>query len=232
MRTRLPQPYARSARVPRRRGGLLVALGLAFALSGVLRLGHLDEAWATAAPGTPAVPVAAEGADGATTSGPAMPTETADGLMTALRRAVADAEAVRSRLATREAALDERERTLDAMHALVAAQLQQLEAAEARLANLIAVSDGAADADVDRLTRVYETMDADEAALLFARMDTHFAAGFLMRMSPAASAAVLARVDPDIAYAISVVMATRNAQAPRRGPPDDAVLAPDPTPQN
>jgi flagellar motility protein MotE (MotC chaperone) len=46
-------------------------------------------------------------------------------------------------------------------------------------------------------------------------MDPEFAAGFLSRMQPAAAAAVLAGMAPDSAYSISVLIAGRNALAPK-----------------
>jgi flagellar motility protein MotE (MotC chaperone) len=45
-------------------------------------------------------------------------------------------------------------------------------------------------------------------------MDPGFAAGFLGRMRPDAAAAVLAGMDPAAAYAISAIIAGRNARAP------------------
>lgn len=118
--------------------------------------------------------------------------------------------------------LADRERALEAAEVLVAAQLQELEAAEIRLRDLIALSDRAAEDDLARLTRVYETMPAADVAALFTQMDPPFAAGFLARMTPAASAAVMGEMDPAVAYAISVAIATRNAAAPQRTPPADA----------
>jgi flagellar motility protein MotE (MotC chaperone) len=44
----------------------------------------------------------------------------------------------------------------------------------------MALSDTAAETDIDRLTRVYETMEPDAAAPLFAQMEPSFAAGFLV----------------------------------------------------
>ena len=83
------------------------------------------------------------------------------------------------------------------------------------MATLIALSDSAAETDLDRLTAVYETMPAAEAAAIFGQMDARFAAGFLTRMTPAASATLMAEMTPEQAYAVSVVIATRNAAAPR-----------------
>lgn len=183
----------------RRRLGLLAALAAAFAISGLLRLGQIG---APLLGPSPAIAAGDGGARGA--AGPD----------SALRRALDEVEALRAELREREATLSERETAVTAAQTLIEERLAELEAAEARLTELVAVSDTAAESDIDRLTRVYETMEAEQAAALFAQMEPDFAAGFLSRMSAAASAALLSELDPQVAYAISVVLATRNAAAP------------------
>ncbi len=97
----------------------------------------------------------------------------------------------------------------------VRAQLRRLEEAEAGLAETLERADGAADADVQRVVAVYENMRAANAAPLFEQMQPDFAAGFLIRMAPDKAAEILAAVDASQAYAISAIMAGRNARAPR-----------------
>jgi len=46
-------------------------------------------------------------------------------------------------------------------------------------------------------------------------MAPDFAAGFLSRMQPAAAAAIMAGMTPEQAYSISVLIAGRNAMAPK-----------------
>jgi len=185
---------------------LLTGLGLVFAISAVLRLGTLDFAYATT-PGDPAVtdpvPDLAAGAD--------------PGLARSLQGALVELEALRLALDQREGDLADRERAVAAAQTLVEGRLAELEAAEARLSAMIALSDQAAETDLDRLTRVYETMPPDTAAALFEQMTPSFAAGFLARMTPPQSAALLSELSPEQAYAISVVLATRNSSAPRLG---------------
>jgi flagellar motility protein MotE (MotC chaperone) len=132
-----------------------------------------------------------------------------------LQEAMAEVMALRHDLDARAAALAEREAAVALAQDLVEARLAELAEAESRLEALIAVSDAAAETDLDRLTRVYETMDPDTAAELFAQMPPSFAAGFLARMTPPASAALMAAMTPEQAYAVSVVLATRNSSAPR-----------------
>lgn len=192
----------RSARSPRRRRvSILLALGILFAVSALLRVGQLGGPLDTQ-------PAIAFGADDAA-SGMAGPTAP-------IRAALDEVERLRAELAAREAALAERERTIEAAQVLIEERLAALAATEARLTALMALSDTAAETDIDRLTRVYETMEPEAAAPLFAQMEPSFAAGFLSRMSPAASAALMSELDPQTAYAISVVLATRNAGAPTR----------------
>lgn len=185
---------------------LLTGLGLVFAVSAVLRLGMLDFAHAT----TPIDPApATPGSDPGDVSDP--------GLVRSLQGALLELEARRVALDQREGDLADRERAVAAAQTLVEGRLAELEAAEGRLAAMIATSDQAAETDLDQLTRVYETMPPDTAAALFEQMTPSFAAGFLARMTPPQSAALLSELSPEQAYAISVVLATRNSSAPRLG---------------
>lgn len=187
----------RQRRGRRRQRWVLTTLGLVFAASAVLRVGTLDFAFAQDATPAPVTPSA----------GPGM-TET-------LQSALIEIDVLRRTLADREALLADRERAVAAAQALVETRLAELAAAEERLSALIAISDSAAETDLDRLTQVYETMPAAEAAAIFGQMDPSFAAGFLTRMAPAASATLMAELTPEQAYAVSVVIATRNSSAPR-----------------
>lgn len=192
-----------------RRGGILVALGLVFAASVLLRLGSIDLLAVSRAE-------AADPEPQASIIGPTSP----------IRAAMDEVTALRDRLSDREAELDDRERAVEAAQLLVEDRLAELEAAEARLEVLIQTSDQAAEGDLARLTEVYETMGPNEASALFEQMDPSFAAGFLTRMSPVASAAIMAELDPTTAYAFSVVIATRNAAAPTLGEPPPEPEAP------
>ncbi len=191
-----------------RRGSVLLTLGLLFAASVLLRLGTMELEFVSPASASDPEP-------GTSILGPTSP----------LRAAMDEIATLRDRLAAREAELDDRERAVEVAQVLIEERLAELEAAEQRLSNLIQVSDTAAEGDLTRLTEVYETMGPEQTAALFAQMDPNFAAGFLTRMSPAGSAAIMAELDPAYAYAVSVVIATRNAGAPTLGELDDT---PDP----
>jgi flagellar motility protein MotE (MotC chaperone) len=58
-------------------------------------------------------------------------------------------------------------------------------------------------------------MKPKDAAALFEEMDPGFAAGFLGRMRAVAAASVMAGLSPQTAYSVSVIMAGRNANAPK-----------------
>lgn len=115
------------------------------------------------------------------------------------------------RLEKAEDALAERERALAVGQDELRRGLAGLTVAEASLRDLVATADGAAEQDIARLTAVYEAMKPAEAAKLFDQMEPRFAAGFLGRMRSDAAAAIMAGLPPDKAYALSVVLAGRNA---------------------
>ena len=123
----------------------------------------------------------------------------------------------------REQQLDDRERSVEERLTMltVAAeqferQKQELIEAEERLAATLAIADDAAEDDITQITAVYENMKPKNAAEVFNAMDQEFAAGFLIRMNPQAAADILANMNPDVAYAVSLLMATRNIEAPRQ----------------
>lgn len=198
------QGPAKTARSSQGRGrgrtriSILAVLGAVFVASALLRIGLVGEAFST----SPAI--ASPGAQSQDLAGPVAP----------IRSALDEVERLRTELMRREAEIADRERAVAAAQILVEERLAELEATEERLRDLIALSDAASETDLDRLTRVYETMEPEAAAQLFAQMEPSFAAGFMSRMTPASSAALLAELDPQTAYAISVVLATRNATAP------------------
>ncbi|OYX41660.1 MAG: hypothetical protein B7Z02_15100 [Rhodobacterales bacterium 32-67-9] len=126
-----------------------------------------------------------------------------------------DLRAREARLAAREAQVEDRSQALTLAKTEIDEKLAALVAAEDKLAATLALADQAADQDVARLVAVYEKMKPKEAAPLFAEMDPDFAAGFLARMRPDTAAAVMAGLDPKAAYTISVLLAGRNANAPK-----------------
>jgi flagellar motility protein MotE (MotC chaperone) len=125
-------------------------------------------------------------------------------------------------LLERETALNERqekievrEQTMAMAETAIRAKMEELVQAEAELAKTMSIADRAADEDVARLVALYENMKPKQAAPLFEEMAPEFAAGFLARMRPDAAALILSGLDPTKAYSISVLMAGRNANAPK-----------------
>lgn len=179
--------------------GALVILALFLASSGALRIGGMaGEAMANAKNEPDMDPVA----------DPAQCPEPPTALLSALNEREAQVR-------VQEAALADRLAALSMADAAITKRLSELEQAEAGLKEVLAIADGAAEQDLARLTAVYEAMKPTDAATLFNAMDAEFAAGFLGRMQPAAAAAVMAGMAPDKAYSISVLIAGRNALAPK-----------------
>ncbi len=116
----------------------------------------------------------------------------------------------------KEMSLLDREQALDVARKSLDRELKSLIDAEARLKATITQVDGAAAQDVDRLTTVYQSMKPDMAAAVFEQMDPDFAAGFLGQMNSDAAANIMSELPSELAYAISVVMAGRNANAPTK----------------
>lgn len=116
-----------------------------------------------------------------------------------------------TKVSEEEMRLQERERALEIAREEITQGLAKLAAAEEDLRALLTIADTAAEEDIVRLTAMYEAMKPADAAALFQEMDANFAAGFLGRMRPDAAGAVLAGLPPEKAYALSVVLAGRNA---------------------
>lgn len=118
-------------------------------------------------------------------------------------------------VAEREKQLELRLRALSVADGEIEKRIAALSETEASLRATLALADQAAEKDLSRLTSVYESMKPKEAAALFEEMEPAFAAGFLGRMTPMAAADVMAGLSPQVAYTISVILAGRNASAPK-----------------
>ncbi|TFL18440.1 MotE family protein [Jannaschia formosa] len=123
-------------------------------------------------------------------------------------------------IAVRDAELEERERAvalreqdMRVARQEIRASLDEMTAARSALEARMFVSDRASQEDVTRLVSVYEGMKPKDAALLFETMDADFAAGFLAQMQPEAASAIFSNLTPEKAYALSVWIAGRNANA-------------------
>lgn len=124
-------------------------------------------------------------------------------------------QAREARIIQQENEIAERRQALRQIDRQMEDKLARLEAAEEQLRQTLAIADTAAEADIERLTKVYESMKPKQAAALFEEMNADFAAGFLSRMRPEAAANIMASLSPQAAYSFSVVLAGRNASAPK-----------------
>lgn len=180
---------------PKSGRSVLVVLSLILASAGALRIGsELGFALANSADATPA----------ASLKCPVPPA--------ALAAALAGREA---EVKAQEQALAERTAALTLADQAITKRMGEMKGAEDDLKKTLAIADGASEKDLTQLTAVYEAMKPADAASLFQTMAPEFAAGFLGRMQPASAAAVMAGMKPDKAYQVSVLLAGRNALAPK-----------------
>ena len=177
--------------------GVLVILAITLASAGALRFGAAV-GQALANPGTAADAAAPP------LNCPAPPV--------ALAAALSGREA---QVKASESALADRMAALALANDAINKRMAELQSAEDDLKRTLSIADGAAEKDLARLTAVYEAMRPADAAALFQTMAPEFAAGFLGRMHPEAAAAVLSGMKPEKAYSISVLIAGRNALAPK-----------------
>ncbi len=124
-------------------------------------------------------------------------------------------QAREARITQQERQIELRAKALRVADEEITKRLESLKAAEVALRSTLALADGAAEDDLTRLTTVYESMKPKDSAALFETMEPDFAAGFLGRMRPDIAASVMAGLSPETAYSISVILAGRNAKAPK-----------------
>ncbi len=127
----------------------------------------------------------------------------------ALKQREMELEELYENLNKREIAVNEAEKKLTE-------KLKQLEEAEKKLLNTLSLTKDSAEQDVRHLVTVYETIKPERAAALFSAMEINFAASLLARLSPEHAGQILASLEPTTAYAITVVIAGRNALATRQ----------------
>lgn len=111
--------------------------------------------------------------------------------------------------------LKQREKVLEIAKEEVERRIETLEISEQRLRATLTNANSAAKDDVNQLIKVYENMKPKDAAALFEAMEPSFAAGFLGQMRAETAAGVMAGLSPKTAYTLSVILAGRNAKAPK-----------------
>lgn len=178
--------------------GALVIMALFLAASGALRIGA-------------GVGVALANSEVPTEETTTPPSECLE-MPAAIAKALLERE---GSVSAREAAITDKEAALTLAKAVIDRRIEEMTSVEEELKKTMQLADGAAEADLTRLTAVYEAMKPKDTAKIFGNMAPEFAAGFLGRMDPDAAAAVLAGMDSEAAYAISVLIAGRNALVPK-----------------
>lgn len=193
------------------RSGALTVLAAGFLLSALLRAGNVvaglpavrDDGFANAV-----APFTEGGGSNANGDAPGS-------LVAELRRQAA-------RLSDREGAVEARERALADAEARLRRQLGELEALRHAVAEEAGRARTAAADDVRQLAEIYQAMKPKQAGRIFDEMEPTFAAGFLGELRADGAAAILASMSPERAYAVSVLLAGRNAgdaAAPASGQP-------------
>ncbi len=119
------------------------------------------------------------------------------------------------RLDQRQAQIQDQLKALEIADKAIEQKLAALIEAEQQLSATLTLADGASEADLTRLTEVYQTMKPKEAAALFEEMAPEFAAGFLGRMRADSAASIMSGLAPKTAYTLSVILAGRNAWVPK-----------------
>jgi flagellar motility protein MotE (MotC chaperone) len=188
----------------KRRGGqgALIILAVFLAISGALRLG-----------GGIGMALARSETSVASSEDGTAPALDCPAPPVALAEALSNRE---ERVSAKEKALEDRLAALALADKAIEIRLAKLAAAEAELNETLSRADGASEADLTRLTDMYQSMKPKEAAALFTTMAPEFAAGFLGRMRPETSAAILSGMSPEDAYTVSVILAGRNAKVPKQ----------------
>jgi flagellar motility protein MotE (MotC chaperone) len=110
-------------------------------------------------------------------------------------------------LDARSSDLADRARMLEVIEARAAEQVQALEAQRRALQSTLGGVEESAEAEIERLVKIYESMNPKEAARIFDAMPVEVAAGFMRRMSESKSALVMARLEAERAYAITLAIA-------------------------
>ena len=112
----------------------------------------------------------------------------------------------------REALIVERETALAALEDKLNEKIKVAEEANTRLKNNVDFLKNTANEDVSHLVNMYQAMKPKQAAEIFNNMDPKFAAGFLRQIESQQAGLIMSYMDSKKSYAVSVVMASRNAR--------------------
>ena len=115
-------------------------------------------------------------------------------------------------LEERESELLARETRLQGLNAHLSRRLTEVREAGEALRNTANLVEGAASRDVDHLAQMYQQMKPKQAAGIFDEMPPSFAVGLIAEMRPDTAALIMANMNPEKAYAVSLLLASRNVR--------------------
>ena len=136
----------------------------------------------------------------------------------------------RGQLDDREKALDTQLQLLAAAEAKVDAKLQAVTAVKSQIQALLGQADQQQQADVDRLTLVYQKMKPRDAAAIMATLDDKVRIPVAAKMKDSALAAILSQMPTDQAKKLTESLAQRTENARQalktaEQPPPEAAIA-------
>jgi flagellar motility protein MotE (MotC chaperone) len=124
----------------------------------------------------------------------------------------------RDELDARAKALDDREALLKATEQKIAEQVKQMQQMKAEYEQAKTARDDAAEANLRRLVKVYESMKPEEAARIFETMEGAVLLDVVTRMGERRLAPILAQMSPAKAEALTIAMANRRSLVPAAQP--------------
>ena len=211
---------------------------------GVLTLGlRVDQIWRAATSGIADIQAAhaqtADGAPSITTPAPAAPATSADKPADAPKQPDINVPAMPSgdvnsdeesspaemevlkQLSNRRDELDKRAHDLDTREALIKVgeqrvdqKIKEMESLRVQLQSMVDQINGAQQAQLDNLVKIYETMKPADAAKIFETLDMPVLLGVIQRMKPKSTAPILAAMAPQKAKEVTVAL-TKEDQLPQ-----------------
>jgi flagellar motility protein MotE (MotC chaperone) len=128
---------------------------------------------------------------------------------------------VLKQLANRRQQLDKRGHDLDTREALIKVgeqrvdqKIKEMESLRVQLQGMVDQINGAQQAQLDNLVKIYETMKPADAAKIFENLDMPVLLGVIERMKPKSTAPILAAMAPQKAKEVTVAL-TKEDQLPQ-----------------
>lgn len=129
----------------------------------------------------------------------------------------AELNARQQELDRKAAALDERQRLIDAGEEELQRRMTALQASRSQIEDSERHSDELLNQDTDRLVKIYEAMKPADAAVIFNILDLRVGVGLLNRMSSRKASAIMEAMSPQRAILATQLLANIHAHAGPRG---------------